>query len=115
MSYTVGAKFKRVVDAGRKTGSDGTKLSATSMKDDLGWVVLYHRAEGTSKPSRIERLEDERVMIRPYVKERTICVDGCTDFEVYTLQGMKVTQNKPLEVGIYVVRVADVTAMVVVK
>ena len=115
MSYTVGAKFKRVVDAGRKTGSDGTKLSATSMKDDLGWVVLYHRAEGTSKPSYIEMLEDERQMIRPYVKERTICVDGYTDFEVYTLQGMKVASDKPLEVGIYVVRVADMTTMVVVK
>ena len=115
VTYTIGAKFKRVTDAGRKNGSDGVKLNGNSMKDDLGWVVLYHRAEGTSKPSRIERLEDERVMIRPYVKERTICVDGCTDLEVYTLQGMKVAQNKPLEVGIYVVRVADVTTMVVVK
>ena len=115
VTYTVGAKLKRVNDAGRKNGSDGVKLNANSMKDDLGWVVLYHRAEGTSEPTAIEAIEEEHVAIRPYVIDRTICVDGYADFDVYTLQGMKVASRKPLEAGIYVVRVADMTTMVVVK
>ncbi|MBR5235444.1 MAG: hypothetical protein IKV24_04510 [Bacteroidaceae bacterium] len=115
VTYTVGAKFKRVTDAGRKNGSDGVKLNGNSMKDDLGWVVLYHRAEGTSMPTAIKALAEERVEIRPYVVDHTICVDGYNDFDVYTLQGMKVDSHKSLDAGIYVVRVADVTTMVVVK
>ena len=115
VAYTIGAKFKRVTDAGRKNGSDGVKLNGNSMKDDLGWVVLYHRAEGTSMPTAIKALAEERVEIRPYVMDRTICVDGYNDFDVYTLQGMKVASHKSLDAGIYVVRVADVTTMVVVK
>lgn len=115
MTYTVGAKFKRVNDAGRKNGSDGVKLNNNSMKDDLGWVVLYHRAEGTSTPTGVETLEADDEMIRPYVVDRTICVDGCTDFDVYTLQGVKVASRSSLDPGIYVVRVADMTTMVVVK
>ena len=115
VTYTIGAKFKRVTDAGRKNGSDGVKLNGNSMKDDLGWVVLYHRAEGTSMPTAIKALAEERVEIRPYVVDHTICVDGYNDFDVYTLQGMKVDSHKSLDAGIYVVRVADVTTMVVVK
>ena len=115
VTYTIGAKFKRVTDAGRKNGSDGVKLNGNSMKDDLGWVVLYHRAEGTSMPTAIKALAEERVEIRPYVVDRTIYVDGYNDFDVYTLQGMKVASHKSLDAGIYVVRVADVTMMVVVK
>ena len=53
MEYTVGARFKRVVDSSRKNASDGTKLNASTMRDDLGWVVLYTRAEGTSEPTSI--------------------------------------------------------------
>ena len=115
MTYTVGAKFKRVTDAGRKNASDGTKLNATSMKDDLGWVVLYHRAEGTATPTGMQTLEADNEMVRPYVIERTIHVDGATNYDVYTLHGMKVASHKPLEPGIYVVKVADMTTMVVVK
>ena len=115
MTYTVGAKFKRVNDAGRKNGSDGVKLNNNSMKDDLGWVVLYHRAEGTSTPTGVGTLEADDEMVRPYVVDRTICVDGCSDFDVYTLQGVKVASRSSLDPGIYVVRVADMTTMVVVK
>ena len=115
MTYVVGAKFKRVTDAGRKNASDGTKLNATSMKDDLGWVVLYHRAEGTATPTGIQTIDVDNEMIRPYVIDRTIRMDGCTNYDVYTLHGMKVASHKPLVPGIYVVRVADMTTMVVVK
>ena len=115
MTYVVGAKFKRVTDAGRKNASDGTKLNATSMKDDLGWVVLYHRAEGTATPTGIQTIDVDNEMIRPYVIDRTIRMDGCTNYDVYTLHGMKVASHKPLVPGIYVVRAVDMTTMVVVK
>lgn len=115
MTYVVGAKFKRVTDAGRKNASDGTKLNATSMKDDLGWVVLYHRAEGTATPTGIQTIDVDNEMIRPYVIDRTIRMDGCTNYDVYTLHGMKVASHKPLVPGIYVVRAVDKTTMVVVK
>lgn len=111
--YTTGAKFKRVVDAGRKNGSDGTKLSATSMKDDLGWVVLFQRAEGTAMPSAIKPAVVLDAPL-PYVKGRTICVDGGADVEVFNLQGMRVV-NGALAPGIYVVRVASATSMVLVR
>ena len=113
MVYTTGAKFKRVVDAGRKNGSDGTKLSATSMKDDLGWVVLFQRAEGTAMPSAIKPAVALDAPL-PYVKGRKICVDGGAGVEVFNLQGMRVV-NGALTPGIYVVRVASATSMVLVR
>ena len=115
VEYTIGARFRRVVDSSRKNASDGTKLSATSMKDDIGWVVLFTRAEGTSGPTAIEAVGVEGVSIRPYVVDNTIYVDGCNEFDVYTLHGTKLATRAALPSGVYVVKAASSTAMVVVK
>ena len=115
VSYTVGARFKRVVDTSRKNASDGTKLSLSNMKDDLGWVVLYTRAEGTSEPTAIDEVEMYDAVLRPYAVDGVIYVDGCEDFDVYTLHGMKLTPHSTLLPGVYVVKVGSSTAMVVVK
>lgn len=116
MSYSVGARFKRVVDSSRKNASDGTKLNISTMKDDLGWVVLYTRSEGTSEPTAIKEIEiTENAALRPYAVEGTIYIDGCTDFDVYTLHGMKLASRSALLPGVYVVKVGSSTAMVVVK
>ena len=115
VSYTVGARFKRVVDTSRKNASDGTKLSLSNMKDDLGWVVLYTRAEGTSEPTAIDEVELHDAVLRPYAVDGVIYVDGCEDFDVYTLHGMKLTPHSTLLPGVYVVKVGSSTAMVVVK
>ncbi len=112
VEYTVGARFRRVVDSSRSNASDGTKLSATSMKDDLGWVVLYTRGDGLS----VEQMEaDAEAPLRPYVVDNTICVDGCEDFDVYTMHGIKLASANALAPGVYVVKAGNATAMVVVK
>lgn len=115
MEYTVGARFKRVVDSSRKNASDGTKLNASTMRDDLGWVVLYTRAEGTSEPTSIEQVVGDAVAIRPYAVDGVIRVDGCDSFEVYSTTGMKLNARQPQLPGVYVVRTATATAMVVVR
>ena len=112
VEYTVGARFRRVVDSSRSKASDGTKLSATSMKDDLGWVVLYTRGDGLS----VEQMEaDAEAPLRPYVVGNTICVDGYEDFDVYTMHGIKLASANALAPGVYVVKAGNATAMVVVK
>ena len=116
MQYTVGARFKRITDTSRKVGTDGTKLNASSMRDDLGWVVLYTRAEGTSEPTvGIEDVVPEAAHARPYVVDGVIRVDGADTFEVYSTLGVKVDARQPQLPGVYVVRTAAATTMVVVK
>ena len=115
VSYTVGTRFRRVTDSSRKNAPDGTKLNATSMKDDLGWVVLYTRTEGTSKPTSIEQVGVADATIRPYAVDGTIYVDGCDNFDVYTMHGVKLDSHTALAPGVYVVKAASSTAMVVVK
>ena len=113
--FAVGARFKRITDSSRKNAPDGSKLSATSMKDDIGWVVLYTRTEGTSEPTSIESVGVAGATIRPYVVDGTIYVDGCNEFDVYTLHGTKLATRAALPSGVYVVKAAASTAMVVVK
>ncbi len=115
VKYTVGARLKRVTDPNRKTASDGTKLNATSMKDDLGWVVLYTGDKNTSYPSNIDIEETGKMPLRPYVVDGVIRVDGHETFEVYSTSGVKLNPNQPQLPGVYVVRTAQATAMVVVK
>ncbi len=112
VEYAVGARFRRVVDSSRKNASDGTKLSASSMKDDLGWVVLYTREGGLS----VEQMEaDAEAPLRPYVVGNAICVDGHEHFDVYTMHGVKLASANALAPGVYVVKAGNTTAMVVVK
>ena len=117
VEYAVGARFRRVTDTSRSNGSDGTKLNVTKMKDDLGWVVLYSREKGTSEPTAIERIEnaDADALIRPYVVGNAIYVDGCDNFDVYTMHGVKMASAKALTAGVYVVKVGNAATMVVVR
>ena len=49
------------------------------------------------------------------VINRCIYVKNCTEFEVYTLSGVKVAPNATQEPGIYLVRSGKQTAKVVVN
>ena len=114
--YVVGARFRRVTDAARKFASDGTKLDASAMRDDLGWVVLFTRTEGTSGPTTcVGDMQEKDMPLRPYVVDGVICVDGCEQYDVYSMQGVKMDSRKALSPGIYVVKVAHATAMVLVR
>ena len=110
--YVIGGRFTRVVDSSRKTASDGTSLKNT-LKDDLGWIALYESAEKTS----IDEMEVEvtSAPLKPYVVDGVIYVDGCDAFEVYTTLGVKVNSRQPQYPGVYVVRTANASAMVVVR
>ena len=117
VKYTIGSRFKRVTDPNKKTAADGTKLNATTMKDDLGWVVLYTRGKGTSEPTSIDMMEGKNTpsTLRPYVVDGVIYVDGYDTFEVYSTQGIKLNSRQAQLPGVYIVRTAKATAMVIVK
>ena len=108
----VGGRFTRVVDSSRKTASDGTSLK-NSIKDDLGWIALYESAEKSSIEEM--EIEDTSAPLKPYVVDGVIYVDGCNAFEVYTTLGVKVNSHQPQYPGVYIVRTANASAMVVVR
>ena len=110
-SFTIGARFRRVADDSRKTASDGTDLKST-IKDDLGWVVLYN-TPGSSEVGNMAVVG--RAPLRPYVVGNTICMDGCEHFDVYTLQGVRLASSHALAPGVYVVKATHAAAMVIVK
>lgn len=109
--FVVGSRFKRVTDPNKKTTADGTKLNATSMKDDLGWIILYQDSRNASEIKR----ENASAPFRPYVINNVIHVDGYDTFEVYNTLGVKLNPHQPQQPGIYVVRTTNATAMIVVK
>ena len=110
-TYTIGARFRRVVDSSCKTATDGTSLN-TSVKDDLGWVLLYKDESAVN----VESIDaDTPAHFRPYVVGNSIYVDGGEPFDVYTLQGVRLSSPHALAAGVYVVRTSDAAAMVVVK
>ena len=111
VEYTIGARFKRVVDPSRGYASDGTQLSQLSMKDDLGWVVIYGTGEETSGIIEVEEQES----LRPYVVGNSIRVDGDEAFDVYTMQGMKIASPCGLAAGVYIVRTAKSASLVIVR
>ena len=114
--YTVGTRFVRAVDKSRKQAADGTTLNETTMKDDLGWILIYEYEEGVSVPTQIEHMEStENEGIRPYVENGSIRVEGAEKFDIYNMQGAKLTTHSALPSGIYVVKAENKTAMVWVK
>ena len=110
--FVIGGRFRRVVDSSRKTASDGTTLKNT-MKDDLGWVALYESSEISSV--EVIEIEETLTPLKPYVVDGVIYVDGCEAFDVYTTLGVKVNSHQPQHPGVYIVRTAKTSAMVVVK
>lgn len=114
--YTIGSRFMRVVDSSRKQAADGTTLDQTSMKDEIGWVIIYEYVDGVSVPTLIKNLgTKEGSNIRPYVDNGNIRIDGTEDFEVYDMQGSKLTSHHTPSPGIYIVKAGHKTAMILVK
>ena len=114
--YTIGSRFMRVVDSSRKQAADGTTLDQTSMQDEIGWVIIYEYVDGVSVPTLIKNLgTKEGSNIRPYVDNGNIRIDGTEDFEVYDMQGSKLTSHHTPSPGIYIVKAGQKTAMILVK
>ena len=114
--YTIGSRFMRGVDSSRKQAADGTTLDQPSMKDEIGWVIIYEYVDGVSVPTLIKNLEStEGSNIRPYVDNGNIRIDGTEDFEVYDMQGSKLTSHHTPSPGIYIVKAGHKTAMILVK
>jgi len=116
-TYTIGARLRRVTDSSRKYASDGTKLSATSMKDRAGWVALYTYTEGSTLPTAIEAVNDNAAAgaLRPYVVGNVIHVDGVDCYEVYSIHGVKCQAQSPLAPGVYIVRAGNAATMTIVR
>jgi hypothetical protein len=108
--YLNGIRIRRYVD---DTVEDKPKNNAASA-DYVGWMTI------TSAPALSTGIEEVITVssenpIEVEVINRCIYVKNCTEFEVYTLSGVKVAPNATQEPGIYLVRSGKQTAKVVVN
>ncbi|MBQ0023174.1 MAG: hypothetical protein KBT29_08040 [Prevotellaceae bacterium] len=118
ISFTTGTRVKRVTDSSKTKTADGTKLDASEMKDDLGWVAIAKYVEGGSAPTAIEEIEVVETAgspIVPYVINNIIYVENVDDFEVHSITGAKVAAHATQAPGIYVVTAGKYSAKVIVK
>jgi hypothetical protein len=108
--YLNGIRIRRYVD---DTVKDKPKNNSASA-DYVGWMTI------TSAPALSTGIEEVITVssenpIEVEVVNRCIYVKNCTEFEVYTLSGVKVAPNATQEPGIYLVRSGKQTAKVVVN
>lgn len=108
--YLNGIRIRRYVD---DSVEDKPKNNAASA-DYVGWMTI------TSAPALSTGIEEVITVssenpIEVEVINRCIYVKNCTEFEVYTLSGVKVAPNATQEPGIYLVRSGKQTAKVVVN
>ena len=108
--YLNGIRIRRYVD---DSVEDKPKNNAASA-DYVGWMTI------TSAPALSTGIEEVITVssenpIEVEVINRCIYVKNRTEFEVYTLSGVKVAPNATQEPGIYLVRSGKQTAKVVVN
>lgn len=115
--YTIGGRFKRIVDPSRKKDTNGKVLNQNAAKDEMGWVIIYEYNEGVSVSTMIEQIEANGVYkpLRPYLVNGAIQVDGVEEFEVYSTQGTKMDSKSILHSGVYIVKAGPSSAMILVK
>lgn len=115
--YTIGGRFKRIVDPSRKKDTNGKVLNQNAAKDEMGWVIIYEYNEGVSVSTMIEQVEANGVYkpLRPYLVNGAIQVDGVEEFEVYSTQGTKMDSKSILHSGVYIVKAGPSSAMILVK
>lgn len=115
--YTIGGRFKRIVDPSRKKDTNGKVLNQNAAKDEMGWVIIYEYNEGVSVSTMTEQVEANGVYkpLRPYLVNGAIQVDGVEEFEVYSTQGTKMDSKSILHSGVYIVKAGPSSAMILVK
>jgi hypothetical protein len=109
ISYIESIRVRKFVDSKKK---DIKNNSTTA--DNVGWVTLSKKHTSTHAVN-IEGVQVAGNILNVQVVNRCIYVDGCDDFEVFTLSGTKVASNASQQPGVYIVRSGKSIAKVVVK
>lgn len=108
--YTNGVRLRRYVDSTIEDKPSNTSKSA----DYAGWVTITTDPALSTGIDKTITVQSENP-IEVEVINRCIYVKNCTEFDVYTLSGVKVAANATQQPGIYLVRAGKQTAKVVVN
>lgn len=108
--YISGARIRKYTDSTVEDKPSNNSASA----DYAGWVAITSEPVLSTGIEEVITVESENP-IEVEVVNRCIYVKNCTDFEVFTLSGVKVAPNATQEPGIYLVRSGKQTAKVVVN
>jgi len=108
--YISGARIRKYIDSTVEDKPSNNSASA----DYAGWVAITSEPVLSTGIEEVITVESENP-IEVEVVNRCIYVKNCTDFEVFTLSGVKVAPNATQEPGIYLVRSGKQTAKVVVN
>lgn len=108
--YISGARIRKYIDSTVEDKPSNNSASA----DYAGWVAITSEPVLSTGIEEVITVESENP-IEVEVINRCIYVKNCTDFEVFTLSGVKVAPNATQEPGIYLVRSGKQTAKVVVN
>lgn len=108
--YISGARIRKYTDSTVEDKPSNNSASA----DYAGWVAITSEPVLSTGIEEVITVESENP-IEVEVINRCIYVKNCTDFEVFTLSGVKVAPNATQEPGIYLVRSGKQTAKVVVN
>lgn len=108
--WVTGVKIKRALDHAITVDGEEIPVSSSLEKysgyrDNLGWVVISHKAEGGSVPTAIGDVADANghggLQVR--VIGGRIVVDGTESYQLYNASGVQVSPTASLPSGIYVV------------
>lgn len=105
-----GVRLRKYVDSTIENKPSNTSKSA----DYAGWVAITTDPTLSTGIDKTITVQSENP-IEVEVINRCIYVKNCTDFDVYTLSGVKVASNATQQPGIYLVRSGKQTAKVVVN
>ena len=117
---TIGGRFRRAVDL--SNGQRSLDVDNSRTADLMGWVTIYHETDYTTTAIQKLYLQDNPQTNSAYttrlttsVIDRRIYVSGHEQFMLYNSAGMKFNPESTLRPGIYIVKVGNSTAKVVVK
>ncbi|NLV53705.1 MAG: hypothetical protein GXY64_10660 [Bacteroidales bacterium] len=114
VTWTTGVRVKRIMES--ELTIDGNKIPKTTSdeayQDKLGWVVIANYKEGGSLPTAIHDMSVSQ--LHPYISNRRIVMEGAS-FDVYSINGVKMSADTTLEPGIYIVKAQGKSFKVLVK
>lgn len=111
-SYVVGARVRRYVDKSLTSSGVDTRTTA----DNMSWLAIYTPSDYVPSAISSPAVSSQGTQLAVHVSpNRTITVEGHSDFQLYTLGGASVDTSSPLAPGIYFVRAGLMTQKVIVR
>lgn len=105
--YIIGMRIKRQVDETTKAGYTGVETG-----EAFGWLLLV---DDDGPVDAVEGIFADKSLIKVNPVSRTISVNGGTAYELFTVNGVRLSSGSPLQPGVYVVKVGKNVTKVVVR